>query len=139
MSDHESFDVVRENPADHGIDAFSHWPGLLSLALGWVLGPIVALANQQLIYAADMWACGRNQPVLMHIVAVLCLAVAIGTGTTAHGDWKAAGGGVEEEEATVATRTRFAAIAGMGISAFSALVILAQWAAVFVFDPCMRA
>ena len=139
MSDHESFDVVRENPSEHGIEAFSRWPGLLSLSLGVLLGPIAALVNQQLIYAANMWACGRNQPVLMHIVPVLCLAVTIGAGITAHADWKTSGGGVEEEEATVATRTRFTAIAGMGISAFAALVILAQWAAVFVFDPCMRA
>jgi hypothetical protein len=139
MSDHESFDVVRENPSEHGIDAYSRWPGLLSLSLGFTLGPVAALANQQLIYGANMWACGRNQPILMHIAALLCLAVAIGTGITAHANWKAAGGGVDEEEATIATRTRFAAIAGIGISAFSALVILAQWAAVFVFDPCMRA
>lgn len=139
MSDHESFDVVRDNPSDNGIPAYTRGPGLLSLTLGVVLGPIAALVNLQLIYGANMWACGRNQPILMHIVAGLCLAVAVGTCLTAHANWKAVGRGVEEEEATLATRTRFAAIAGVGISAFAALVILTQWAAVFVFDPCLRA
>jgi hypothetical protein len=49
------------------------------------------------------------------------------------------GAGVEDEEATVATRSRFLALLGISISIFSSLVIIAQWAAVFVFDPCMRA
>jgi hypothetical protein len=139
MSDRESFDVVRESPADHGVPAFTRWPGLLSLSLGWTLGPVVALVNQQLIYAADMWACGRNQWFAIHIIPLLCLIVCVATTVTAFRDWKAAGGGVDEEAADVATRTRWAAIVGIAVSAFSSLVVIAQWAAVFVFQPCMRA
>lgn len=139
MSAPESFDVVRENPADYGPAAFARWPGLLSLSLGWLLGPTVALVNQQLIYAANMWACGRDQPLAMHVIPILCLAVIVGTGITAYRDWKAVGAGVEDEAATVETRTRFIAMGGIAISIFCGLVVLAQWAAVFVFDPCMRA
>ena len=139
MSDHESFDVVRENAADHGIDAFSRWPGLLSLSLGLLGGPVMALANQQLIYIAGMWTCGRNAQHTAHLIPALCLAVTLGAGVTAYRDWRAAGAGVEDELDTVAARTRFVSIMGMVLSAFSALVIIAQWAAIFVFDPCMRA
>jgi hypothetical protein len=139
MSDPGSFDVVRENAADHGVAAFSRWPGLLSSTLGVVLGPVLALLNQQLIYAANMYACGRNLQHAMHVIPALCLLATIGAGVTARRDWKAVGAGVEDEEATVAARTRFLSIVGMVVSAFSALVILAQWAAIFVFDPCMRA
>jgi uncharacterized protein YqgC (DUF456 family) len=139
MSDRDSFDVVRENAADHGIGAFARWPGLLSLALGWLLGPVVALINQQLIYSVNMYACGRNMPLITHVVPALCLTVVVGTAITAYRDWKAAGGGVEEEAADVATRTRWIALVGLAVSIFAGAVILAQWLAVFMFDPCMRA
>jgi hypothetical protein len=54
-------------------------------------------------------------------------------------DWRAVGAGVEDEEAAVEARTRFVALMGMASSAFSSLVIVAMWAAAFVFGPCMRA
>src|SRR5512143_169298 len=139
MSARESFDVLRENPADQGLEAFTRWPGLLSLSLGVLLGPVIALTNQELIYAANMWTCGHGYRGTMHLVPLLSLFVTIGAAITAFRDWRASGGGVEEEEATVASRTRFLAIVGMGISIFSSLVVIAQWAAIVVFEPCMRA
>lgn len=145
MSDRESsndpalVNVVTENPSERGPAAFTRWPGLLSLALGWTLGPVVALTNQQLTYQANMWACGRNQWASVHLVPLLCLIVTIGMGGVAYRDWKAVGGGVEDEAADASTRTRFLAIGGVMISIFSSLVIIAQWAAVFTFAPCMRA
>jgi hypothetical protein len=137
MSVRESFEAITE-PAE-GADAFTRWPGLLSLSLGLLLGPIVALANQAMIYSANMWACGHGARGTMHIIPLLCLAVAIGAGITARRDWKAVGGGVHDEDGTVEQRTRFVALVGMAMSGFSAAVIVAQWAAIVVFDPCMRA
>jgi len=139
MSVRESFEALHEPPSERGEAGFARWPGMLSLSLGLLLGPIVALANQQMIYSANMWACGNNGWGAMHLIPLLCLIVAIGAGLTARRDWKAVGGGVHDEAATVAERTRFVALCGMVISTFSALVILAQWAAIFVFEPCMRA
>jgi len=139
MSVRESFEALHEPPSERGEAGFARWPGMLSLSLGLLLGPIVALANQQMIYSANMWACGNNGWGAMHLIPLLCLIVAIGAGLTARRDWKAVGGGVHDEDATVAERTRFVALCGMVISTFSALVILAQWAAIFVFEPCMRA
>jgi hypothetical protein len=132
-------------PDDRGaLDAtapaeFLQWRGLLSISLGLVLGPTVALVNQQLIYSVNMWACGRGQHGVMHIIPALCLVVVAGAGIGAYLNWVAVGRGLEDEYDSVATRTRFAALLGMAISLFSAIVILAQWAAIFVFDPCMRA
>lgn len=139
MSAPGSFDVPRNDLGDREIDAFTRWPGLLSLSLGVLLGPVMALTNQELIYAANMWTCGHGYRGTMHLIPLLCLAVTIGAAITAFRDWRAVGSGVEEEEATIATRTRFLAIMGMGISLFSALVVIAQWAAIIVFEPCLRA
>jgi len=138
MSVPESFDVVHDNAAE-GVSGFTRWPGLLSLTVGLLLGPVAALINQELMYAVNTWACGHQMPTVVHIVPALCLIVAGGAGLMAWRDWRAVGGGVEDEQATVDTRSRFVALLGMSTSAFSSVVILAMWAAAFVFGPCMRA
>ena len=133
------------NPADgsptgpESASPFARWRGLLRLSLGMLLGPVVALANQQLTYSANMWACGHGLQAAIHVVPILCLIVTAGAAIVAYRDWRAVGGGLEDEAATVSTRTRFMALSGILISIFSSLVIVAQWAAVFVFDPCMHA
>ena len=139
MSARESSESFFRGATDESAVGFTRWPGLLSLTLGTLLGPIAALLNQQLMYSVNMWACGHRMPIVVHIVPVVCLSLAVGAGLMALRDWRAVGRGVEDEEATVDTRTRFVALLGMSISFFSSLVILAMWAAAFVFDPCMRA
>jgi hypothetical protein len=117
----------------------TRWPGLLSLTLGVVLGPIAVLANEELIYLTNAWACGTGNQPAMHIVPVICLLVALGAAFLAWMDWGRVGRGVEDEAATIDSRSRFIALAGMAISALSVLLILAQWLAIFVFGACMRA
>ena len=118
---------------------FTRWHGLLRLTLGVIVGPIAALANEELIYVTDMWACGARTQAAMHVVPFLCLLAALGAGFLAWSDWVSVGRGLEESGATVDARSRFLALTGMAASAFSALIILAQWLAIFVFGACMRA
>lgn len=139
MSAPESSDVFRDTAARDGVSAFTRWPALLGLSLGVVAGPIAALLNQQFMYMVNMWACGRGMQAVIHIVPALCVLVTLGAAYVARRHWRAVGGGVDDEDASIATRTRFVAIVGIAVSLFSALVILAQWSAAFVFDPCMRA
>ena len=120
-------------------ERFARWPGLLSLSVGVLLGPVAALVNEELIYVTNMWACGTGNHFAMHLVAFICLAVVVGAGFLAWTDWVRVGRGTEDEAATVDARSRFLALTGMAVSALSALVILAQWLAVFVFGACMRA
>lgn len=121
------------------IARFARWPGMLRLSLGVVLGPIAMLVNEELIYVSNMWACGTGKQMAMHIVPLICLLVALGAGFLAWSDWVSVGRGVEDEAATIDSRSRFLALAGMAASALSALLILAQWLAIFVFGSCMRA
>jgi hypothetical protein len=126
-------------PENRDARFFTRWPGLMSLTVGWLGGPIAALANQELTYSANMWACGQGHHGVLHAIPLICLVVALGVLALAYRDWGIAGRGVEDEAGNVATRSRFISLLGIGMSAFSAIVILAQWLAVFVFDPCMRA
>lgn len=117
----------------------TRWPGLLGLTLGIVTGPIAVLVNEELIYVTNMWACGTGKQLAMHVVPIVCLLVTIGAGLLSLRDWDRVGRGVEDEAATVDSRSRFLALGGMAISSMSALLILAQWLAIFVFGACMRA
>lgn len=112
---------------------------LATLSLGVLLGPVVALANQQVIYASDTWACGHNVHAVLHLIPAVALAIIIGAGVMAFAEWRAIGRGVEEERGGADTRTRFLSLMGIGISAISALVVIAQWASIFTFGSCMRA
>ena len=117
----------------------ARWPGLLSLTLGIVAGPIAVLANEELIYVTNMWACGTGKQLAMHVVPIICLLLTLGAGLLAWRDWDRVGRGIEDEAATIDSRSRFLALGGIAISALSALLILAQWLAIFVFGACMRA
>ena len=140
MSAPDSFSPRFETRGDRSeVATFARWPGLLRLSLGVLLGPVVALVNQELIYSVNMWACGRGMHWTMHIVPLLCLAATLGAALVAYRDWQSVGRGLEDEQATVETRSRFLSLLGIAISVFSSMVILAQWAAIFVFGPCMRA
>ena len=112
---------------------------MLTLTLGLVLGPVAVLVNEELIYVTNMWACGTGKQAAMHIVPLICLLATLGAEFLAWADWVRVGRGVENEAATIASRSRFMALGGMAISALSALLILAQWLAIFVFGACMRA
>jgi hypothetical protein len=118
---------------------YTRWPGLLTLTLGVVAGPIAVLVNEELIYVTNMWACGTRQQWAMHIVPLVCLLVTLGAGVLSWLDWVRVGRGTEDESATVDSRSRFLALTGIAVSALSALIILAQWLAIFVFGSCMRA
>ena len=130
--------MTRPRAVPNESDHFARWPGVLSLSLGLLLGPVAALVNEGMVYATNMWMCGSGTPLSMHLVAVICLIVAIGAGLLARADWSRLGGGTESEAATIDSRSRFLALTGMAASALSALLILMQWFAVFVFGACVR-
>jgi hypothetical protein len=111
----------------------------MSLALGLLLGPTVALVTQSLIYAANSWTCGRDIGSVLHIIPALALVVTIGAAVGGYLNWRAVGKGVEDEHGGIAARTRFLALLGIALSVFSAALILAMWASIFTFAPCMRA
>ena len=120
--------------------AFTRWPGLLRLSLGVLLGPVVALTNQQAIYAANMWACGHNAHAALHVIPFLALIVVLATAWQSRRIWRWTGTRADRAAATIVLdRTRFLAILGLSISVFCAAVIIAQWAGIGAFDACARA
>jgi hypothetical protein len=105
------------------------------LVLGVVLGPVVALLNQQAIYSGATWACGHGARGTLHVIPALCLLGVLIVAADAHRLWRQA----RQREGAWASRTQFLSVIGMAVSLFSAVVIAAQWMSLFTFDACMRA
>ncbi len=106
------------------------------LALAILIGPIAALTNQGLVYAIGTSACETRMPLLMHLVEALALIVCI---VAVVFGYRVNRGLTADDEQQGEGRTRFMALSALGTGVFSAAVIIAQWAAVLTFSPCMRA
>jgi hypothetical protein len=107
------------------------WAGVLA-------GPLATLTQLQVNYALALWACGAGREWALHMVALLALAVTVGAGLLSWRNWRRAGGGWEDGGAGIVPRSRFMAAVGVLISAFIALVVVAQWIPIFVYGPCER-
>lgn len=115
-----------------GAGAFELWACMLA-------GPLAALMQLQANYALVLWVCGSGQAWALHLVSLLALLVAAGAGLLAWRNWRRVGARWEDDGAGVLPRSRFMSAVGMLVSAHSALVVIAQWIAVFIFSACQRA
>jgi hypothetical protein len=101
----------------------------------WV-GPVAALANESFTYGLEVWACAAGGPAVLHAVNAFWLAIALAAGIIAYLGWNRVGRGSDDDGATIPARNRFLTLAGIAVSALSALVIAVQWLAVAVIGPC---
>ena len=111
-------------------------PGVLWACV--LAGPLAALAQLQANYALVLWVCGTGRAWSLHAVSLAALVVAAGAGLLAWRNWRRAGADWDDGGAGVLPRSRFMSAVGMLLSAHSALVIIAQWIAVFVYSACQR-
>jgi hypothetical protein len=105
---------------------------------GVLVGPLAMLTQLQANYSLVLWACKTGGTWSLHLVSLLALAATAAAGLVAWRDFRAAGAEWDDDGAGVMPRSRFMAAVGVMTSALFALVILAQWAAVFLYDPCQR-
>lgn len=115
---------------------FERWPGILRLALGFLVGPLAVLWDQAVAYMVTPWACSVGWRWSVHVVHLVFLVVALVVGALAWRDWDATGRSVRDDQATVVGRSRFLSVAGMAASLYGALIIIAMWIAVFFIGPC---
>lgn len=104
----------------------------------FVVSPLVALTNEEVSYFVVPWACYRDAAGWLRVVPIASLFVLVILGLVSLRDWRRTGGGTAAEEATVADRTRFVALAGLGVTGICALAVLWQLIATFVVHPCLR-
>jgi hypothetical protein len=119
-------------------EEFKEGAGPGRLWAGVLAAPVAALVQLEVNYALVIWACGAGREWVLHLVSFLALALTAGGGLLSWRSWRRAGAAWEDEGAGVLARSRFMSAVGILISAFIALVVVAQWLAVFFYHPCDR-
>jgi hypothetical protein len=124
--------------SERALSRFDRWPGIFGLAYGFIGAPLSALYMQVVAYAGVQWACGHNDVVTIQLVPLIFLLLGVVAVWLSWRDWTAVGRIARAEGETVSERTRFLALSGLLLSAFSVVLILALWLPMIVFDPCQR-
>lgn len=109
---------------------------LFALWMGVLLAPFSFLLNLQVSYALVPWACSAGHPFWLHLASAGTFLLAMLGAFTAWRNWQKTGRESQSEGGTPLARSRFMAIIGLMMSALFSLIILAQWIADFILDPC---
>jgi len=108
--------------------------------LALLIAPSLALACQSIMYSLVTPSCSVQTRVLIHAVALACLALAALFTLMARGDWRrfamAAPQGPDHDGADRPSSRRFLAVVATAVGGLSVLVILMMWIAAWVLSPC---
>jgi hypothetical protein len=105
------------------------WAGVVGGALVW-------LAYLQISYALSPGACNAGDKTALMVVTVIALLAVAGTGFFAWRSWQEAGAHAATEEGGATGRSRFMGIAGLGLSALFALVVLSNVVPIIFLGAC---
>lgn len=105
----------------------AQWAGVLLGPIGWAL-------NLQVSYTLAAFACEDVWRLSVHGTTAVTLAIALAGLSVGWSNWKASRDAGPEGDRI--DRSRFMAVAGIGLSAFFALVIVAQWIPTLFLEPC---
>jgi hypothetical protein len=124
--------------SEQALSRFDRWPGILGLTYRFVGAPLSALYMQVTAYAGVQWSCGHRNPITVHVIPVAFILLGVMAVCLSWRDWTAVGRLPRAEGATISERTRFVALSGLLLSAFSVVLMLALWLPMIVFNPCQR-
>jgi hypothetical protein len=111
--------------------------GIATLWFAMLAGPVAWFTGLNLNYSLVRLACAKGSLVSLHLVSALTLALAVSGGVVAWREWRRVGGGWPGEGGDPRARSRFMAVIGLMSSALFSVVILAQWVAQLILNPCV--
>jgi len=104
----------------------------LGLWLGMVGPPTIWLIQFQTVYMLVYPACGAQHNFVIHVTCFIFLLVVAAFGLSPLRTWRNAASAPDK-----VGRTRsFMAIVGVMSTALFLLLVIAQWIAAFIVDPC---
>ncbi len=108
------------------------WAGVLA-------GPLAWFVQFQVAYWLAPGTCVGTGRLPLHLATLIGLLVALGGGGASWSSWRGTGHDLPsaDEEGPLA-RVRFLAAMGLMSGPLFAVVILAQWFAIVLLDPCPR-
>ena len=106
--------------------------------MGVIGGPLAVLTGLTVKYAlVEIWACKSGAgPIVVHLVAAATLLLVLVAGLVALSQWRRAGREEPGDIGGIVGRTRMTATLGIGLSAMSAVVVIAQWLPQLFVGPC---
>jgi Flp pilus assembly protein TadB len=87
--------------------------------------PMVWALQQQANFSLTATVCEAGTEAWLHVIMLAALAAVIGTALLSWMDWKSLPEGSTDQAEPPDTRSRFMAVAGMGLGVFFVLVIVA--------------
>src|SRR3954463_413319 len=101
------------------LSLFRRTVGLLRLTYGVLAGPLFVLWSQLFEYHGVNWACGDGRLSAVHFILLAFLGRPLAGLLNADQGWVATGAGTSAQHASLADRTRFVALWGIILSAYS--------------------
>jgi hypothetical protein len=105
------------------------WAGILAGPFAWVL-------HLQTSYSLTETACAGGRQWLLHVASLVALLLPIAGALCALRLWRRLPAGSTSHGDDFSSRSRFMALAGIVLSAFFVLVILAQWIPTWILGAC---
>jgi hypothetical protein len=108
-----------------------------SLWAGVIGAPLLWLAQLTIAYALVPWVCHTRRFFTLHLVTVLSIVAIAAGALVCWRDWQRAGG--QAPDSTDGGRVgaaRLTAPVGLGQCVLLIILLLVQWAAIFLVDPC---
>ena len=112
--------------------------GSADVWLAALAAPVAWLTSLILGYFSTALSCEAGHEWLLHSIFFLALCVAALGGRSAWKLFRATDEETRAEGASRLERSRFVAALGLLMTGLFALIIVAQWVATLVFDPCQR-
>ena len=117
----------------------THTRGSLRMWLALATPPLVWFAAQSAGYFFVSWACARlNGEWLLHAIALVSTALCVGAGLLAFALLRDVGPSGGDDRDDRVHRTRFLARLGIAGAIIFALIVVVQWIAIAILDPCMQ-
>ena len=100
-----------------------------------LLGPMLVLVVQEVMYLFVDWSCYERVAWPIHLSAGAAVAITLGLALLAHRT-RASVGEARADEHRAARRTRFMGAVGILSALLSLFTIVAMWIPVLVLSPC---
>ena len=136
LSDTETYldmaETIEAEPKkiDAGV-AFRLWIGMLLPPAAWVV-------QLQTLWLTSEYGCKTSDFFWNHVVSIIALAVSIVGGLVAVREWRSAGAGTNDDDATRKSRRLFMAMIGIMTGSLFTIVIFALWLPTLMGVPCEK-
>lgn len=120
---------IKGSGLNSGRNIALQWFGLLGPAAAWLL-------NLEFGYSLAQTACHGGGMAPVHFASVAAVALAVLGGVAALVSWRRSGSDWPADSPGTLHRSRMLAALGLGSAALFLLIIITQWIAAFVLNPC---